>query len=270
MGRILRPDDVLFEAGVGTTATNIEQELARTAIIRAEGAIRRHLRYDPVQAARTEFYPAQDFDYQASGAVWEAGSGSVYLRRLAAASTDELQVRHLPIRRQNSAGAETKPRVWIDYDGRSGTSSNAFADELTEGTDFWANYDMNDSAGALVGQDGIIRSHGRWPTTPNSVKVIYTAGYTNDELRGEDSTIDATPIWTAALGEAVRRMKKALMTAKTSRGWVTGPLTSESLGDYSYSVAGGYVEKAFGGGDIMGDTREMLAEFVNWGWGLGS
>ncbi len=271
MGRILTPDDVLFEAGA-ECGTNREQELARTAIIRAEAAVRRHLRYDPVQKERTEFYPLMDFDYQATAGVWEAEGGQAYYRRVAAASSEELQVRHLPIRRQNAAGTETKPRIFIDYDGRSGTTDNSFETEQTEGQDFWANYEGHDSAGAKFCSDGILRSYGRWPVTPNSVKIIYTAGYTNTELRNEDGTqiVDGSPIWAAALAEAVRRLKKGMLLAKTNRGWLPGPLTSEKLGDYSYNAAGGYVEKYFGGGDIMGETREMLADFVNWGWSLAS
>ncbi len=256
--------ELLSELGLTCCATNQEQQILERAIKRAEGAIRRHLNYDPEQRSHTEYYPGLNFSQTSRQSVWEVDGNEAVLRRLSEISTDELYVRHLPVRRS------TVPQVFIDLDGRSGTTSGAFGTdtEKTEGTDFWPNYDLVDSGGDEVCSDGIIRSYGRWPTTPGTVKIIYTAGYTSNELKGEDDVIDASAIWDATLYEATRIAKTAITQGKSSRlGFLAGPLESERLGDYSYKIGGNSASRLFGGlYSLTPQTKEMLNEFVNYGW----
>jgi hypothetical protein len=264
MGNIAKDDEVLLELGITTTATQDERLIVQTAITFAEGAVRRHLRYDPVSRSRTEYYPTIDLRRLHRGAVWESEGDEAVLRRVAEAATDELQLRHIPIRSITG--------LRVDYDGRSGTRSGSFGADTawTEGTDFWANYDILDSSSNSVCLDGILRSHGRWPTTPGTVRVVYTAGYTDEEFHGADTSIDAVPIWEAVINEATRKAKKAFVNQKQNFGWAAGPLTSEKLGDYGYTVDSSTAKKLFGSSlDLMPETKEKLSEFVNLGYMLG-
>lgn len=259
---ILDISDVLLEAGLSAAATDEERAIVQTAITRAEGAVKRFLKYDPTQQSRTEYYPQRDYQITSRESIWEADANNAYIRRFAESATDELLLEHLPIR------TGTLPRVFIDYDGRGGARSGSFAadTEKTYGTDFWPNVSKNDSNGDAVSLDGILNSVGLWPVERGAVKVIYTAGYSVAELRGNDLKIDASPIYRAALDEAVRLLKKAFINRKTSVGFLAGPLTSERLGDYGYNLDASTASRLFASAtELTGEAKEALQPFVNYG-----
>jgi hypothetical protein len=162
---------------------------------------------------------------------------------LAEASTRKLQVQHIPVR--------SVTELRIDYDGRSGTSSGAFSEAAkTEGVDFWPNYERQDDDGNTVCSDGILYSFGRWPLEPGAIQMIYVGGL--KIFTGQESS---------ALG---------------GTGFTPGPVVSERLGDYSYQLGGGGSRgtttdrKVGGASDLLPETREMLSDFVNWGWRMAS
>lgn len=265
MARIVDVSEVLLELGLQDSTTDYERALVLHCITKAEGAVRRYLKYDPVLATRTEYYPIMNFSGSGSGRqIWEATSSSAYVRELAEAATSELQLQHIPIR------SSTAPQVFVDYDGRSGEQNGSFADatELTLGTDFWPSYELIDSDSNKVCKSGILRSEGRWPGTPGSVKVIYTAGYTQTELRGQDSVLDASGIWEAVLAESIRRVKKATSRGKSNQlGLAAGAIKMERMGDYEYETHGPMFERLIGTmSELMGETVEALSEFMNYGF----
>lgn len=254
------------------TATAAEQQIILLSIRRAEGAVFRHLKYNPAMSVKTEFYPRLDMSLGSREAVWESNDSVAYLRYLADAATNELQIGRLPIREKDTEGANGID-LRIDYDGRSGTRSGSFASDTlkVEGTDFYPNYDLVDSNGYKVCMDGVIKSEGRWPAIAGSVKITYVAGYSALELAGTDSVIDASPIREACIDEAVRRVHKAYSRMKKRTGFGTGALTSERLGDYSYSADGKILNAMVGtSADIMAETALKLESFVNFGAMLGS
>jgi hypothetical protein len=262
MGSICDLSEILLELGLSGTVIEEERAICSVALNRAEGAIKKYLKYDPVQRTRTEYYPQHDFENEARTAVWETEGTQAILRRRADAANNELQLQHIPIRSVTTLA--------IDYDGRSGAKSGAFAasTEKTEGEDFWPNYDGNDGDGNSICRDGIIRSIGSWATTPGSVKVVYVAGYTNDELHGQGGVVDASPIVHAVISESIRRAKKAFLGRKsTSVGFTPGAVTSEKLGDYSVSYAGTGTSRLFSGDwNLSPETMNELEGYVNWGW----
>jgi len=266
MGRVPIADvsELLLRLGLSSTVSDEEEAVAAQSLIEAEGAVKRYLRYDPTNQSRTEFYPQDDSARIGRVSVWEADDTIAYERFLSSASTDELQLRHLPVR--------SISYLYIDLDAKSGTQSESFAASSlkTEGTDFWANYAILDSSGNKLCWDGILRSMGRWPNMAGTVKVVYTAGYTSSELHGQDSVIDASPILDAVLGEALRRfLKMQQLKKKTGVGFTAGPLTSEKLGDYSYSVDATAAKELIGlSKDLTGESKEMLSDFVNYGWSI--
>jgi len=260
IGGIATVAEVLADMGL-SSPTAAETAVVTACLGRAAAAVRRYLGYDPAYRSRTEYYPRMDYNRGLAGQVWESEGGFAVLRQVQEASTAELQLQHLPIRSITS--------LRIDYDGRAGTKTGAFAAETekTEGTDYWPNYDGVDDAGAKVCRDGIVRSMGLWPTTAGSVKVVYAAGYTAQEFRGESNTVDALPILETVVAEASRRARQVFLTAKkTGVGWVSGPLSSENLGDYSYSVDTGMAALvAAAGRDLTTDSKERLGPFRNMG-----
>ena len=142
MGSVVDVSEVLLEVGLSSSVTDEERAIVNTAITRAEGAVKRYLQYDPVQRLRTEFYPQRDFVYTARTALWESEGDLAVLNYEADIATNELQVQHLPIR--DTPAIDLR----IDFSGRSGTSGGFGTSSVkTEGTDFWPNYDGQDSSG---------------------------------------------------------------------------------------------------------------------------
>lgn len=266
MGSIIDVSEILLELGLSASVTDEERAVVNSAIADAEGAVRRHLKYDPVQRSRTEFYPQADLSAQSRGSTWEVDDGQAVLRQYASAAFDELQVQHIPIRSITD--------LRIDLDGRSGTRSGGFPATAvrTEGVDFSPNYDGWDSGDNGICRDGIIRSMGRWPLSPGTVRIVYVAGYTTDELHGQDAAVEARPIVDAVKDEAIRRVRKKYALMKQAGvGWAAGPLRGERLGDYSYTTDGAALAASVGGmWDILPETAMKLSEFVNVGWVLAS
>lgn len=183
-------------------------------------------------------------------------------REVSESATNELQLQHIPVR--------GVPTIYRDYDGRFGNKAGSFpaGSLITNGSDYWASYDIVDSQGNGVCQDGIIRAMGLWPTQAGSLKVVYTAGYSDNELRGGDPLLDASPIWDATLSEATRRARRILLEQKGSLGLGIGLLNSESLGGYSYSAnpqATAFLMSA----DIAPENKIRLQPFANLGISLG-
>ena len=260
MQHIIDFSEVQFELGLSDTITEEERAAITTALKRAEGAVRRFLGYDPVLAQRTEYYPQRRVGSQRSEGVWEAEGNNAVFRELSESPNTELQLKHIPVRSIDS--------LKVDYNGHSGTVAGSFgADtEKTLGADYWPNNDLIDSDGNDVCSDGLITNLGAWPSDPGSIKVVYTAGYSSAELHGEVSDLDASPIADAVLCEAVRRAKRFFALKKHATvGNVPGVITSEHLGDYSYSIDAGMANQIVGGGDLTPESKEKLSSFVNMG-----
>jgi len=270
MASIVDISELLLVLGLSETATDTEKALVNLALSQAEGAVKSYLRYDPIQARRTEWYPSMEFNHMVRDSVWEIQGNTAYLRNISEASTNEIQVQHIPIRSNPDIDLR------VDYDGRSGTRSDSFNSDSqkTEGTDFWCNYDGQDDDGYKVCRDGVIRSIGAWPTTPQSVQIAYTAGYTSDEFTGKSSLVDATPIWSVVMSEASRRAREIMLKSKSGTlGWVGGPMKSEKLGDYSYTLgfSDQQLQRLYGEiWDLMSQSKEALSPFVNMGHMLAS
>lgn len=263
MPSIVDISEVLLELGLSGTCTEEERAITQAALVSATGAIKRHLRYDPTYQEHTEYYPQLAMFRGEAEQIWEVNETSAYLRTLSQFTSNELQLQHLPLRSVTS--------LKIDYDGRSGARAGSFGAETakTEGSDFWPNYDGVDSNGVKVCRDGILRSQGVWPEQPGCVKIVYYAGYTDQELRGQDDKIDASPIWEATKDEAVRRVLKIKSRMKQRLAGFSGPLTSENLGDYSYSVDSATWGKLVGGDrDLLSETIQKLVNFTRMDMGI--
>lgn len=272
MGQIVDPSELILELGLSATITDEQRAIVTQSIPKAEAAVFRYLGYNPKQAIRTEYYPVRAMGNRGAKGVWEVDATSAFIRQESAVTGDELQVRHLPIRATDSDAANAID-LRIDHDGRFGTQSGSFAvsQQETEGTGFWPAYDTEDSGGIRICNSGIIRSHGRWPSNPGSIKIVYVGGYTAGELRGTDGTIDAVPIWSAVVDEVRRRVLKVFSQRRHTGAGFAGPFVSEGLGDYSYRVDATVLRQLLGGSwDLMMETRQSLDSYVNYGWQIAS
>lgn len=256
MGNIVDISEVLLDAGLSSSSTETERAMANAAIDRAEAAVRRFLGYDPVQRQRTEYYPQFDPLAGEREYIWEASSTHAYLRESTETGSAELLVRHLPIRSIAS--------VHVDQNREFGAST-----AWTINQDYWLDAERLDDDGQKMGT--VVRSAGTWPSSAGTVKLVYTSGYSAAEFHGRKDLVDATPILEAVVDEAVRRMLKVISRGKKSgAGWTGGPLTSESLGDYSYSTDASVLQKLVGSSaDLMMETHAKLQPFVNYGYAVG-
>jgi len=258
MSSIVDISEVLLECGLSGSVTDEERAIANQAIIKAEGAIKRFLHYDPIYKTHTEFYPQQDMSSRSGEGSWDVTDTQAVYREVSQEAGNELQLLNIPVR--------SITELYIDYGAKSGTASGSFAAASlkTEGTDFWPNYDLVDSDSVSVCSDGIIRSFGAWPSEPGTVKVVYVAGYKEAEFHGQDSSIDVTPIWEAALNEACARVRKMmLLKKKDGSGFTAGAIKSEKLGDYSYSTDCSTLDIAIGGSSMVsGESAELLTPYI--------
>jgi len=263
---IVELSELLLEMGLSDSVTDEELAVIETAQRKAAGAIKRFLHYDPTQMVRTEFYPRMNYNLGRAENIWEVTADTAYVRQAAEGATSELQIQHLPIRSTPAIDLR------IDYGARAGTVAGSFAAASlqTEGTDFWPNYDKLDSDGNSVCSDGIMRSVGLWPSTAGAVRIVYTAGYSYAELHGEDDVIDASPILEALVEETKRRAEQIFVKMKSAVGFTAGPKSSESLGDYSYSIDTALAAKLYGSAKGLTDQSMMALEsFVNMGISFG-
>jgi hypothetical protein len=255
----IQASDVYTELGI-STPTDSEVAIVAKAIKSACSAIRNFIQYDPVFTSRTEFYPQQNHSDMNAGGTWEANQTQAYFRRFAIQGEGIINLRHLPIR--------SVDHIYVDYDARFGTVAGSFGagTEQIEGTDWWGVSDQLDSAGNRVNLSGQLRNIGQWPSELGTIKVIYTAGYTDQEFSGDDPSLDASGLVDAALIEAVRRARRALVLVKQLNiGFTAGPITSESLGDYSYS-AQALKSVEFGGNTLSAEAIERASPFRNFGY----
>jgi len=114
---------------------------------------------------------------------------------------------------------------------------------LTLGTHYWL--DLDDANFCETGH--LVRLNASWPKQPGSVKVTYSAGFTAAQLAGTDSDYDASDIRLATF-IAVQKAYNEIKTNRpnTSTGRAAGPIVSETIDGYSYTLAQSSAVAQFG------------------------
>jgi hypothetical protein len=117
------------------------------------------------------------------------------------------------------------------------------------------------------------------------VRVNYISGYTPEEFRNAASSgssefggiqtqgLNASGIWNAVLLTVMKSfIQITQLKKKELSGFTPGPLSSEKLQDYSYTVASGAASSSFFGGlavNLAPEVEELLEPFKHFGlWGL--
>lgn len=274
MSTIASEAEARTSLGLMTSITDEERAMLNLLLPEAEGAVISHLGYDPVQRSETEYYPRADPSGGIGivGAAWDVDAAhrqaELYGIRGRAPMFPSLQLERIPVRQVTD--------LRIDYAARFGQASGSFAtaSKKTAGTDFWLETDK-----ANFCPTGCLFANFQWPMEPGTVRVTYRAGYSPDELAGRATTssvagdgtittarVNASPIKRAVLLTLSTAMQKWAALKKSKTGWKPGGLSSEKLGDYSYTVGGTSAETIAGlKVELPGTAIEILEPFRHYG-----
>lgn len=146
-----------------------------------------------------------------------------------------LTVRDLPLR------AITSVHENLAASDDTGTPTFPASSLLTPGSDYYGDFQEP----GLSETGFIYRRGGSWNSTPRTIQVIYTGGYTDAEL--DLATGDYPEYAVAALQTAVKLFNEHM----AQRGYAAGdksvgPVTAESLLDWSVSYAVNAAEQNMG------------------------
>ena len=196
------------------------------------------LGYDPEYFEnRIEWYPQADRQPLGAdeGGYWDSNASGTKAFWNGSSRVTDLQLRHLPVR--------SVSQVLVDPVGGFGQKSGSFGagTAWTAGDDYFIKLEQ-----AGISSEGVLYALTGWPVEPGSIKVTYTSGYTTDELSGRATTgssatptgINAAGIKHAFLITLVKAFKTFKVQRAASGSLVAGPINSERLGDYSYSIDG--------------------------------
>lgn len=200
-----------------------------------------YLGYEIERSNRTEFYPR--FNRHPSYDVFVNADANLSV--VDSPGLDYLYLRGRPVLLSGLS-------VYEDYGAYGGQSPGSFPGSslLTLGSDYYL-----DIWEAGVSRNGkVIRIGGTWPGLPGSIKVVYTAGYTDDELKGDltdaEDYVDGSDIHRGVKLCALKAYAELTAYQQSeSEGAGSsgiGPLSSETIDDYSYTMNPATAEKLFG------------------------
>lgn len=225
----------------------------------AEAAIYEYLQKSLGQSRTIEFLPVG-----ITGATYDRGPLSTarqmpddtIIYTAGDVSRHGLQLKNTPI-------VSTGLIVEIDENGKGGQAPGAFSgDALTLGEDYWLDADqtrhIESPATELISRSGILWKETAWPSTPRSVRVTYYGGSAASVI---SSNLDLLKYAVHLTTMNLRQMNSNL----TANGG-SGPLQSESLGKYSYTVSRDYLRNFGGTGNVVPPTvTTMLQTMRNYG-----
>lgn len=270
---ILTSADAKIALGLTGTISDGDRAIIDGLLPKVDAAINKVLQYNPQYYADSdgEYYPARPNVGADDYGVWEVGGGIAHFAERG--RIDTIALRRLPVR--------SIEEIRVDYMGGFGQKPNTFGTNTIRaaGTEWWMNLEK-----PYLNLSGHVTALAAWPTEPGTVLVKYTAGYTQWELAGRAdvgtgtdpqtsraaSGINASDILQAATIIAMRAFRELKMLGKQGNaGFVSGPITSESLGRYSYS-ADGSISASLSGMkvNVPPEARELLQPYIHYGIAL--
>ena len=171
---ILDRAEILSYLGLAGTVTTAQDGRLNMLQPMVEDAVKGHLGYRVEQAAHTHYLPAsRQTGSEPEVRFYDAVGGKAIAASVAGSyERKQLLVPELPIRSVAS--------IYEDSTAKGGQGATDFAAGtlLTAGTDYWVDYETNG-----VGKSGLIyRTNRSWSGIPRTIKITYTAGYTQTEL----------------------------------------------------------------------------------------
>lgn len=272
-----------LRASLGLTPTITAAQNARIvlAMSACHASVKKFLRYEPEQKSYSnQLYPrAEVNDASELDGMWDVDSSrrrAVWQSRYGVFSF--LQLEHLPVRQVTSVNVDPSAK-FAQQSGDFGGGTS-----WTQGVEWMVEWDQVANAAGTIGisRTGNLIATGAWPVGTGTVKVSYTAGYSPAEFAGQAMAtnlddggkitmagVDASQIKQATLLEGMRYYHafKAMSLNQLTGTHVAGPLQSERLGDYSYSLASGQQVALLTGMQIAisPEAAMLLEEFQHWG-----
>ena len=261
-----------------TDPDDLQRARLALAMTTGHAAVRKYLGYDPEQrSGPAELYPRTDQQSENADGVWDVNPShtrATFEQRRGISTY--LQLSRLPVR--------SVTQVLVDPSAKFGQQSGDFGSgtEWTQGVEFAVEWDEVQSANVGICRSGILVAVGAWPAGIGTVKVTYRAGFSQNEFRGPstassvaaDGTIttqgvDASGIKAAALLTCMAKYHtlKAFAPSQLTGLHPTGPMSSERLGDYSYSAANPQLTALIAGMavDVPPEAASLLQDHINYG-----
>ena len=277
---IVNEAELRVALGLGASITDAQRARLVLAMQVGHAAVRKAIGYDPEQrSGPAEFYPRQEsfIERDDDGGIWDVNSAHTRaVREERSRFNRYLQLERLPLREVEE--------LYVDPSARHGQQAGDFGagTEYTAGEDYHADWD-ND----WYCRSGQLIAVGSWPSLAGTVKAVYRAGYSPAEFMGPASStreesdgatlttqgVDASPIKSACLIACMAKYMtlKTYSLDATSGLHLPGPLSSEHLGSYSYSLASGSNAALIAGmvASLPPEAAVFLEDFVNYGMLVG-
>ncbi len=241
---------MLVALGKSTSLSESEDGLLNMIKPWAENVVRQHVQLGIVQTTYTHFPPFLTNPIDVRDGWGGTPHRDTLSDGLSFLGGRGLQLPEFPVRSITS--------LHEDRSAFAGQASGAFPAStlLTEGVDYYQDLDQ-----AGLCSSGILwRINTRWYSRPGSYQVIYSAGWSADELRGNvtDWRLDASDIRLAVIQTVVETFND-FVNQQAGQGGTGGSVKSERLGDYAVvydtSSVGGKIS-------IPDDAKERLDRFM--------
>lgn len=239
-------DEEVIQSMTGVAAGSPAAAVLRFAHQKAESMVRSYLRHDPSLGTHTEYLPDAGFPAgrpcDGDECEWSSDGVRAYMERGGRGSL--LLLRHLPVRSVTSVHEDR---------------SFLFGSSALVAASGWR-LDLDD--GGLCRSGFLIRRGGSWPREPRSIRVVYEAGWTEDDLlSGDAAAIQMGVVQTAQkfFNELI-----AHRSAMEKNQAGTGAVRSEKLADSEIVYDGARASSGMAVA-LPASVQEALAPFVNRG-----
>jgi len=244
---IVTPAEILLELGKSTTISDADAAWIDMFQPLAEAAVQDFLQVEIERKVHTEILPAaqivEDHDIRISD--YERVSSGVVAAVRAVGGLTFLHLRNTPVLYDGL-------QVREDYSAPFVAPSAAFPTTtiLTYGTHYWLDITREQPR---LSDTGILRRYGRWPGIPRCVKVVYTSGWTEDQLNNG---------FAGAVKMAVLLTMALLFKGRERRNNPKLNPDSESIGKYSYSASNPGIAAVANGAIVLpAAAMQCLAKF---------
>ncbi len=211
--------EVLVALGMSASLTDANAALIDMLLPLSDAAIKSYMQNDLQYSQHVEYYPAGSPVAERDDVMEPILRGNVVTFANIPPGVDTLQLKHTPI-------LVGSIEVREDVGAWAGQDPNPFDDTtiLTLGTDYYLDVD---NASTNMSRTGLLYRYGKWPTEARSVKVTYYGGLNASQLNNAWGDIKLAAIMTHVHHFQIFKSRQSKTGA--------GPITSESIGKYSYS-----------------------------------
>lgn len=248
---LITKSEVIEALGQTGTITAANDRLLSLVHPLAESVLKVWLEQNFEYQQRVELYPiGQEStpDVDLAVAQFQVSGERVVISGGPSGST-VLHLKHLPVW---AASLEIRE----DVGAYAGQATSAFGTDttLTAGEDYYL--DIDDFTNQLS-SSGIVHRIGAWPTEPRSIKVTYYGGFKS----GQFTTEKAGVIRYAALLTVLKAYRQMKALQKHD-----GPVTSETIGKYSWSTSAEIAAAmSVGGFTVPPEATRALSKLRNFG-----